>query len=125
MHTEVFQLLAYPFFFLIAGCIIYLQFRMNSNLSHEAHKVPGMFLVMMTASLIATALFDLVIFAFASFRFSRLRFVGPIAYADFLQRPTACMLSAIVAIVGVWFGMRWLGKRQGTFPSRKSHKMEY
>ena len=125
MHSETVQLAAYPFFFLVGGCICYLLFRARPHFSHEASKVPGMFLAMMTGSLIAAVLFDLVILAFASFQFSRLRFVGPIAYADFLQRPSAIMLHLPIAVVGLWFGMRWFSNHQGKFPSPKSHKMEY
>jgi hypothetical protein len=80
---------------------------------------------MLMASLIATALFDIVILAFASLQFSRLRFVGPIAYADFLKRPSAMMLHLSIAIVGLWFGACWFSSHRGTLPSPKSHKMEY
>jgi hypothetical protein len=112
MHSETVQLAAYPLFFLSGGCICYLLFRANPNLSRGVGSVPGVFLAMMTGSLIATALFDLVIFAFASFQFSRLHFVGPLAYADFLQRPSAVMLNLPFVIVGLWFGVRWFSSHR-------------
>jgi hypothetical protein len=125
MHTEALQLIAYPCFFLVGGCIIYLLFRVSPHFAHEAHNVPAMFLAMMAGSLLATALFDLVLFVCASFQFSRLRFVGPIAYAGFLPRPSAMMVHLPIAIVGLWFGARWFSNHQGELPSPKSHKMEY
>jgi hypothetical protein len=35
------------------------------------------------------------------------------------------MLHGMIAIVGMWFGIRWFSKHQDKFPSPKSHKMEY
>jgi hypothetical protein len=112
MHMETLQLITYLFIFPILGCILYVSFRLSPHLSHEANSVPQMILAMAVASLLATALFDMIIFAFASFNFSRLTFVGPLVYADFIHRQPALLLHCLFAILGVWFGARWFSNHK-------------
>jgi len=115
MHSELVQLAAYPFLFLIAGCFTYLLFRLSPNLSRETHKIPKMIIAMMIPALLATGLLDLIVFAFASFKFSGLNFVGPIAYGGILHRQSALFLNYIVVIVSFWFGLRWLVNHPAEF----------
>jgi hypothetical protein len=125
MHMETLQLITYLLIFPILGCILYVSFRLSPHLSHEAHSVPRMILAMAIPSLLATALFDLIIFAFASFNFSRLSFVGPLVYTDSVHRQPALLLHSLVAILGLWFGARWFSNHQSNLPSPEPRKMEY
>ncbi|HEX3969270.1 MAG TPA: hypothetical protein VHW70_14985 [Edaphobacter sp.] len=109
MHSEAVQLATYPLVFFIAGCFVYLLFRLSPTLSRETHKIPKMIFAMMISALVSTALLDLVVLAFTSFRFSSLHFVGPIAYGGFLRRQPALSLHFIVIILSFWFALRWLG----------------
>jgi hypothetical protein len=116
MHSEAVQLAMYPFLFLVAGCFTYMLFRLNPKLSPETHTIPKMILAMMISSLLAAALLDLMVLAFASFHFSSLRFLGPFAYGGMLHRQPALFLNLVVAIVSFWFGLRWLGNHPAESP---------
>jgi hypothetical protein len=118
MHSETSQLAAYFFFYLIGGCFAYLLLRFSPNLSHEASKVPAMFLAMASANFIATAL-NLILFASVSFNFGQLQFVGPFAYTASTHRQPALLLHFLTAVVAFWFGLRWLQSRCGELPSKR------
>ena len=125
MHTEAFELVVYPLMFVLGANICYLMFRINPNLGYATNQVPKMFLAMMMLSLLGTASLDLIFLALVSFDFNLLHFIGPAAYPDFMERPLAVTLHVTVAIVSLWFGMRWISNRQSKFSSPKSPKMEY
>ncbi len=76
---------------------------------------------MAAASLFATALLDLILFAAVSFDFNRLHFAGPLAYGGFLHRQPALMLHFLNLVAGLWFGARWVCNRGDEPPSPKPH----
>jgi hypothetical protein len=106
MHSEAIQLVAYPLVLLIGGCFAYLLLRLNPQFSQEASKMPMIFLTIAFTSFAATALLDLVIFALVSFNFSRLHFVGPLAYGGILHRQPALLFHFFASVAALWFGVR-------------------
>ena len=119
MHSEAIQLAAYPLVFLFGGCFAYLVLRLNPQFSREASKMPVMFLTITVASFVGTALLDLIIFASVSFNFSRLYFVGPLAYGGLLHRQPALLFHFFASVAGLWFGARWFANHRVIVSSAK------
>jgi len=124
MPHELFDMLLYPFFFMIAGCLTFLLFHYSSHSAHEARHVPMLFLAMMLSGLVAFLLFDVIVFASTSFRFNQVHFAGPFAYTNVLNRPTAVMLSGIFTFPALWFSVRWMSRRQARMSSSEASAKE-
>jgi hypothetical protein len=54
-----------------------------------------------------------------SFNFSRLYFVGPLAYGGLLHRQPALLFHFFASVAGLWFGARWFANHRVIVSSAK------